>query len=70
VVTVATRFALLVGIVLLAASLLAQVTGTIPRIPPSEAFPSLPRLGSIVGAVLLLACGLIHVHRRARGAGP
>ncbi len=66
----ATRFVLLVGIVLLAASLFAQVTGTIPRIPPSEAFPSLPRLGSIAGAVLLLACGLIHVHRRARGAGP
>ena len=66
----ATLFALLVGTVLLAASLVAQVTGTIPRIPPSEAFPSLPRLGSIAGAVLLLACGLIQVHRRARGAGP
>ena len=66
----ATRFALLVGTVLLAASLLAQVTGTIPRIAPPEAFPSLPRLGSMAGAVLLLACGLIHVHRRARGAGP
>ncbi len=66
----ATRFALLVAIVLLAASLLAQVTGTIPRIPPPEAFPTLPRLGSMAGAVLLLVCGLIHVHRKARSAGP
>ena len=66
----AMKFALLVAIVLLAASLLAQVTGTVPRIPPPEVSPSLPRLGSMAGAVLLLACGLIHVHRKARSAGP
>lgn len=66
----AKRFALLVATVLLAASLLAQVTGTIDRIPPVEALPNLPRLGSMAGAVLLLAWGVVQVHRKARSAGP